>query len=249
MFPRTFMELKNFERTFNIIARTEDANKIFDDFLTMCICCFSIDPTTGKSHYEEDYMQAVSRYDKNLVREQFPKLLSEMIIQMENHVGDSLGNDLLGEFFQRNISHGQNGQYFTPDTVTSFMAKITGIQNETRERLNILDPACGSGRMLTAFAKENSPHHNFYGVDTSPMCVKMTAINMLLNGLSGEVICANALDPNDFRLGYRIHSFPPAIRKILNKMQSRLFLLNQSTFTRQNADDKSDNEAGQLTLF
>lgn len=249
MLPRTFMELKNFERTFDIIARTEDANKVFDDFLTMCICCFSIDPSTGNSYYEEDYMKAISRYDKELVREQFPKLLSEMIIQMENHVGDPQGNDLLGEFFQQHISRGRNGQYFTPDTVTSFMAKITGIQKETLERLNVLDPACGSGRMLTAFARENSRNHNFYGVDNSPMCVKMTAINMLLNGLSGEVVCANALDPTDFRFGYRIHTFPPAIRKILEKMQSRLFLMNQATFNQKKSEDRKGDEQGQLTLF
>ncbi len=238
------MQLKNFEKHFDYIARYEDAHRVFDDFLTMCICCFSINPLTGKSEYEDEYLKVVGRYDKSLVREHFPKLMSELIIQMEQFHDDPNGNDLLGEFYQRRLSKGQNGQYFTPEAVTNLMAQILGIREETRKQLNILDPACGSGRMLTSAAKKKGKNHNFYGIDTSPYCVKMSAINLFLNGLNGEVMCANALDLKDFKFSYRIRMFPLGIRKILEKQHSQLWHMQQLSKNTPKSDPN-----GQLSIF
>lgn len=246
------MELKNFEKTFDYIARYEEAGKVFDDFLTICLCCLSIDPRTGKSRYEDEYMDTIKKYDKRLVREYFPKLFAELILQMEKHFHDTEGNDLLGTFFERHISKGKNGQYFTPPTVTQFMAQIVGLQDDTRKRLNVLDPACGSGRMLLSGAQVSGKRHNYYGIDLSPACVKMTAINMFLNGLNGEVMCANALDPSDFRFSYEIKPYALLVRKIIDKDHSKLYHMNLNAFTRKEESPSSSanqGEKGQLTLF
>ena len=239
------MELKEFEKTFDCIARYEDAGKVFDDFLTICLCCLSINPFTGKSVYEDEYMATIGKYDKQLVREHFPKLFAELIIQMQKHVDASGGNDLLGEFFQIHISRGRNGQYLTPKSVTHFMAEIVGLQGDTRKRLNILDPACGSGRMLLAGAQVGGKHHNFYGIDISPVCVKISAINLFLNGIQGEVMCANALNPNDFRFSYVIKPYALLVRRIVNQEQSLLYQMHKQTFEKK----EDPPQAGQLTLF
>jgi type I restriction enzyme M protein len=99
------------------------------------------------------------------------------------------------------ISNGHNGQYFTPTPICEMISAMTigeGIEN----RETILDPACGSGRMLLAAAKQNR-HSAFYGADLDSTCCKMALINMLLNSLHGEISHMNSLS-NDFYTGYSV---------------------------------------------
>ena len=54
------------------------------------------------------------------------------------------------------------------------------------------DPACGSGRTLISTSKVNS-NMRFVGVDLSPDCAKMTALNMWLFDLDADVYCGDSL--------------------------------------------------------
>lgn len=161
---------------------------------------------------------------------------------MEEYKDDSRGNDLLGEFFQQEITHGRNGQFFTPSHVSSMMAKI--VRGEEDRTLRVFDPACGSGRMLMAFARESIIPHYYYGIDIDLICVKMTAINLFLNGLRGEVICVDALAVDDFRFGYRISFLPFGIFKIEEKEKSLLWHLHKSSFSKEKRPEQP-----QLSLF
>ena len=62
------------------------------------------------------------------------------------------------------------------------------------------DPCCGSGRLLLAAADVN-PHAAFYGQDIDLRCVQMTAINLALRNLYGQVVLGNSLS-NERRLVY-----------------------------------------------
>jgi type I restriction enzyme M protein len=66
----------------------------------------------------------------------------------------------------------------------------------------VLDPACGSGRMLLAAAKRNR-FALFYGADLDNTCCKMALVNMLLNSLTGEIAHMNSLS-NEFFTGYKV---------------------------------------------
>jgi tRNA G37 N-methylase Trm5 len=66
----------------------------------------------------------------------------------------------------------------------------------------VLDPACGSGRMLLAAAKRNR-QALFFGADLDITCCKMALLNMLLNSLTGEIAHMNSLS-NEFFTGYKI---------------------------------------------
>lgn len=111
--------------------------------------------------------------------------------------------DILGDLFQGAISHGQGGQYFTPEPVCEAMARMTlegTAENSDRPR-TVCDPCCGSGRMLLAVAKLR-PHWWFVGQDIDLRCVRMTALNLALRNLYGRVIWGDTLK-NERRLVYQ----------------------------------------------
>jgi ribosomal protein L11 methylase PrmA len=115
-----------------------------------------------------------------------------------------------------------------------FMASCAGesVDDKPVDRpLRILDPSCGSGRMLLAANKVNGPMQEYYGVDIDETCVKMAAINLFLNGVfHGEVMCADALLPGDFRVSYRTSFLPFGIFRVKEKEQSPLWHLMQNAW-------------------
>ncbi len=212
-------------------------SRVFDDFLTMTMASFTQNLETKVSWYEEEYMQTVAYYKDSELRHEFPKALAYLILEMEERVGSSLGNDVLGDFFEQHISNGRNGQFFTPYPVCQFMASITHTDvvcddaNVEKRPLRILDPTCGSGRMLLASHKLNGGKHEYYGIDIDRICVKMTALNLFLNGVwNSEVLCADALCQDDFVISYYISFVPLGIFKIEEKEKSRLWHLHQRSF-------------------
>lgn len=110
------------------------------------------------------------------------------------------------------------GQYFIPEPVVDMMTRIIINPEEPEKVKTILDPACGSGRMGLAAAdhamKQGLPVWVTMN-DIDPICSKMTAVNMALNGIVGEVLCMNGLDitGDSFSFGYRIEpaiaQYPP----------------------------------------
>jgi type I restriction enzyme M protein len=239
--------ISSFKAIFEKAAYGGSYHTVFDDFLTICICCFSINPATGNSFYEEEYLRIIEPYKARKTLDYFPELLAELIIFMEENRDNSQGNDLLGDFFQQEITHGRNGQFFTPLHVCTMMAQMNSVE-ETRS-MNVLDPCCGSGRMLVAFGLQSKISHRYYGIDIDPMCVKMTVINLFLNGFQGEVMCADALFPDDFRFGYSLLHFPFGIFKVETKEESMLWKINQNSFSKKQEHEPEKPQTLQLQLF
>jgi type I restriction-modification system DNA methylase subunit len=232
---QTFSKLiKEFEHRYEL-------RSVFDDFLTMAICSCGSNPNTGKSYDEDLYMETIDKYKSDNLRHNFPKMFSALVLEMEERINDSRGNDVLGEFFEQELSRGRNGQFFTPWPVCVFMSKINNIDFENEEheikQLNILDPACGSGRMLLAGAKDFRGH-SFFGIDLDHTCVKMTVLNLFLNGVfNGEVMWANALNPDDFRMSYKLSFLPFGIFRIAEKENSPLWNMNRESFNKKPRTD------------
>ena len=206
---------------------------VFDDFLTMSIAACTQNPKTGKSWYEDEYMERIAKYKDSELRHEFSKAFAYLVDEMETRFSSPEGNDVLGEFFEQHISNGRNGQFFTPNHICRFMAQMT--HDETKEMetsLRILDPACGSGRMLLASHKICGRGNEYYGIDIDLTCVKMTALNLFFNGVFGsEVLCANALLPEDFVISYHVSFLPLGIFKIEKKEESRLWHLLKNSLT------------------
>lgn len=211
--------------------------QVFDDFLTMSIAACTQNPVTKLSHYEDEYVETIVRYKDSDLRHEFPKAFAALINEMEERVDSDQGNDVLGEFFEQHISNGRNGQFFTPYHICKVMALLTHADREydsdaDRDRpLRILDPSCGSGRMLLAGSTVYGRGHEYYGIDVDRTCVKMAALNLFLNGIwHSEVMCANALQPDDFVIAYRISLLPFGIFKIEEKEKSILWHLQKNSF-------------------
>jgi type I restriction-modification system DNA methylase subunit len=163
--------MKSKKETFAEIMQTfsyrYDLRTAFDDFLTICLCTFSQNFETGKSHDEDLYMATIAKYTKDEERDTFPKMLAALILEMEDRVHDGAGNDVLGDFYETNLYRKGASQYFTPYPVCVFMSSCLQGDMDGSEKVGfrrILDPTCGSGRMLLAGATTFGRNNYFYGI-------------------------------------------------------------------------------------
>ncbi|HSV87510.1 MAG TPA: N-6 DNA methylase, partial [Bacteroidales bacterium] len=131
----------SFEQHMEQLARRHGVHSVFSDFLTLLVCAFS------HGQREEEYLKTIRKYEKPEAY-RFSEALAALTVEM---TGDGSGMvDVLGAYFEEHISHGHNGQFFTPQHLCDMMARL---MNPTTPLERILDPACGSGRMLMAIAK------------------------------------------------------------------------------------------------
>ena len=109
--------------------------------------------------------------------------------------------DILGEFFQMEISGNDHEQFFTPDAVCNLMAQIS--MPEIKENMRINDDCCGCGRTLLAGAKYIASQQEttqirpqdclFIGRDIDDRCIRVTLLNLCLHKLKGFLTCGDTL--------------------------------------------------------
>lgn len=113
--------------------------------------------------------------------------------------------DAFGLYFELHSSgwsKKKKGQFFTPPNVVDFM---TAIVNPEGSGKRILDPASGSGRFSIASHAYN-PKNFHYAMDIDHTCCMMSALNMMIHGVRGEVVWKDALNFTDYRGGWSINS-------------------------------------------
>lgn len=105
-------------------------------------------------------------------------------------------HDPLGDIFMSRISHGDHGQFFTPESLSLLMSEII-MDDKIHDGMTINDPACGTGRTLLMALKHlrESKHvePKLYANDLSMTCAKMTLLNFCINSVDGAVTCGDAL--------------------------------------------------------
>ncbi len=152
----------------------------------------------------------------------------DMVASMATLIGEiSEGfHDPVGDLYMQTVSKDHMGQYFTPEHVCDLLATISVGVSENGK--SVLDPACGSGRMLLAAAKINR-YQVFYGADLDEVCCRMAVVNMLLQSLTGEIAHMNSLS-NEFFTGYHISTtlyngyHYPWYRKFTNPEESVIWI-------------------------
>jgi len=103
--------------------------------------------------------------------------------------------DVLGAVYEEyGMSSDAFGQHFTPHSVCETMVEIAGVvdENDTEDRQTVLDPACGSGRMLLT-AGRNQPDALFVGQDKDPLCARMTTLNCCFLNLDAYIVQGDSL--------------------------------------------------------
>jgi type I restriction-modification system DNA methylase subunit len=206
----------------------------------MAICAFGQNPIVRKSYEEDLYLETIAKYKDHTLRHNFPKMVACLTIEMEERLGSSLGNDVLGECYELNFGKKGLSQFFTPWPVCEFIASTLGAKDPAKKQ-RIIDPCCGSGRLLLCGAKRLGRGNSYYGIDVDHTCVKMASINLFLNGVfQSEIMWADALMPGDFRMSYKISFLPFGIYRISVKEDSYLWHAYMSTFDNQQTASHSD---------
>ena len=193
-------ELKNFYSLFQKIGIRHNYISVFDDFLTVFICCF------GFGTNEELYLQTIKKYKREEL-DTLAKMMGELLLIYEDAKNKNKWIDPLGDFYEFLSSQSKKsalGQFFTPSALCDMMAKMVD-DGEWGKTVN--EPCSGSGRMVLAL--NNSTKGNYYVCqDLDPMCAKMTAINLCMHEIKSEVHCMNTITMNDLRFSFYInHQF------------------------------------------
>jgi len=218
------------------------------------------------------------------------KRMYEMMCQYIQIMDEQLAHkqwfDAWGDLFMALYANGAGkNQFFTPPSLVNVMTEVAmgDLGEPTNNVLGfgrrhiINDPSCGSSRnLLAAYTKylylyEREPFLS--GEDIDPLCCKMSAINMMIHGCFGEVVCHNTLaEPDKVRLGYIINEtrYPipsalPSIRRSTNPAHfactsAMLFIRRQNEAKRQTESKPAETPAEtpktekggkpvQLTLF
>ena len=219
--------LSSFTKSFDKFSEGTIRAKAFHDFLSITIFRFTINPATGYSLYsdEKEYRQIATPYKKNGNMEH----VCDLILQLIDHANNCKERgDLLSDFYEQVVCHGKRGYMFADFQTEIMMADI--ILPEDSRYENAFDPACRTGRFLSAIGQKSENIRLFYGMECNPFFVMACAINIFLSGHSGEILCGNIYVPDDFNRGYRISQNPHGIFRIGNKNDSVLWKMVESTF-------------------
>lgn len=191
-------ELKNFNSLFFSFQYKYDLHTLYDDLLTIIICCLA------RETEEKLYFETIAKYKKEELNT-FAKLMGELflIYGRANHLKHWA--DPLGEYYEALASNSKKsafGQYFTPKPICNMMASFITNEKEWGKKIN--EPCSGSGRMILA-CNQIAQGNYFIAQDLDAICCKMTAINMAMHEIRGEVHNMDTLRMSNLRMSYSVN--------------------------------------------
>lgn len=142
------------------------------------------------------YLEEAKRWKKEHLNI-FTEALYALHTEMEKHPYQDLLGDIHMELLSPK-SKQYSGEYYTPHNVCLMSAKM--LLEDTDKIIKVLEPACGSGRMILACAEVYAHDFNrsptrlrVQAWDTSRTAVMMTFINTTLWGIPCWVIHGDTL--------------------------------------------------------
>ncbi len=133
--------------------------------------------------------ETLSIWRDTLCGEALPEFFEILNAEIPDH------SNITGIIYQSILLEGDKsklGLYYTPDKVVSEI--IERIAH--RENL-FMDPCCGTGQFLLAFADITDNPDNIYGIDIDPIAVNVAKINLLMKfpklDFNPKVFCADSL--------------------------------------------------------
>lgn len=146
---------------------------------------------------DDPYLEIVDQYEDDRPEgERCIDLFKEALARLQEGMGET-NMELLGGVYRAfGMNNEAFGQYFTPQNVCAMMAEMQlpeEVDPEREEPFRVLDPACGSGRLLVEAAKQIKGDAVFTGQDKDLACVKMTALNLCFFNVDGRVVYGDSL--------------------------------------------------------
>lgn len=196
---------KEFLNVFKSISYNRSPYTVWNDFVTMTACSFS-NALTKVYHQEREelYLSTARKYsDKQVVD------MARLLCFVTHALDENPEQDFLGKMFmQLGLGNENNGQFFTPYSVSRVIAELTlnEIPEDVKQKgySSICDPCCGSGTMLIAAANNaknllskngyNFQNHVlFVGQDIDQTVALMAYIQLSLLGVAGYIKVGNTL--------------------------------------------------------
>ena len=139
----------------------------------------------------QDEYFALARIDSSLLKTLL-KTFSDIPVNASGDIFGKIYEFFLGKFA---MSEGQGGgEFYTPTSVVKYMVEVIEPHQGT-----VFDPACGSGGMFVQCSnfvsnRANDQNENnlfVYGAEKTLATVKLAKMNIVVNGLRGEIKQAN----------------------------------------------------------
>jgi len=151
---------------------------------------------------DRDDFKNVLPQDEYFKITQSDKTLLKTLLKIFDDIPDDATGDILGKIYEYflgkfALSEGQGGgEFFTPTSVVKYMVEVIEPYHG-----KLFDPACGSAGMFVQSAQFIERHKAHYGdqskaifvtgQDKTGETVKLAKMNLLINGLKGEIKEAN----------------------------------------------------------
>lgn len=195
---------------------TEQANKhhrpqemALSDFCDYLIEFFSIDAfKAGTAEYSQHILNCtVQNSEFAVLALQWLKDVTEA---MERGEWLDMFGILYEEMYLSRGKASKTGQFFTPQSISDLMARISTLGAEDHGKVN--DCAAGSGRLLLAHYMEKSKldhaagrRFEYVAQDSDPIACKMGALNLMVHGMYGRVECRDTLRMSEPTVVYYIN--------------------------------------------
>lgn len=217
---------QTFESSLLQFASNKDHKQVFQDFLALTLCIFTLNPS------KELEMEIYSRYEGIEIKDSFPKILDSLLSEMQEKERNPNGNDVLGEFCQKYYYTGVEDKQILSwkECVKTSINAIPPqkIISESRS-VEFLDVGCRSGRIMIASTQKNNNKIVFHGVEYDWIYIMIASLNLFFNNCQhAEILWVDQLNNNSFKESYFISPFPSGIVRNNKKENSKTWNLYQS---------------------
>lgn len=252
----TVKELKKLIYSFGATYKPSD---VFRDFVELAaLAIFNSYMRDDDWEIREERYHTIRREYKEEAFKIFPELLGVLASGCIRAVNVGSYEDFLGELYMDlGASNERNGQYFTPMSVSRVMAKLVGIDTaeklEKQRFVSLLEPCCGSGANLLAFAehiadsgKVPTLHMAAVAVDIDVLCVWMCFVQCHFYGIPAKIIHGDSLK-NEFHTAWRtVHWLRGGFE---DDMKAEIEADKKAAFdAKQHSQDETKKTAPLLTL-
>ena len=150
-------EYRELVKMFNELTGSRSTWQVFNDCIEMFALSIQNIFTLGKKHIEneEEYKRISSQYSTNEIQ-----TIVRIFAKITDMAEEKPFRDLLGDLYmQLNMGSDALGQFFTPYSVSQFMAQCSMSIDEIRSKIEqdgyvtISEPAVGGGANISAFCE------------------------------------------------------------------------------------------------
>ncbi|WP_373778693.1 N-6 DNA methylase [Neisseria dentiae] len=194
--------VKSFQ-SFGAAFRTAD---VFRDFIELAAIAL-----INQYAFDAEWEQRENRYHE--IRQKyseadfcrFSEMLGLLMLAVNKVQKQGAFDDVLGRLYMDlGLGNDSSGQYFTPYCVSKLMAALGGSgvaeKLKTEKFVSVLEPTCGSGANLIAFAEHvreagytSSQSMAVMGVDIDILCFQMCFIQCQLYRIPAKIVHGNSL--------------------------------------------------------